>query len=268
MKCDYHMHSCYSHDSNTPMTRQAERAVKLGLDEICFTDHVDFYGVDLFGGDAADKDYSGYFSEIEQLREKFRGKLTVRAGHEFGLQSHTTAHYEALYAKYRDKYDFILLSVHEINDLGLWGHDYQHGKTQAEYTRGYYEEILRIMQSYHDYSVLAHLDLITRYERENPYPFEGVRDLVREILTRAIDEGKGIELNTSSWRYGLRDTTPCREILELYHELGGEVLTLGSDAHNPEYLADHMDTARNILKGIGFTKFCTFEKMRPIFHAL
>lgn len=265
MKCDYHLHSYYSHDSNTPMTLQAERAVKLGLDEICFTDHVDYVG-----GYASNTDYSRYFSEIAQVGEKFRGKLTVRAGLEFGLQSHTTAHYESLFAEYQDELDFVLLSVHEIDDLELWGQDYQRTRTQAEYTRGYYEELLRIMQSYHSYSVLAHLDLIVRYERLHPYPypFEGVRDIVEEILRTAIDEGKGIEMNTSSWRYGLRDTTPCREILELYHDLGGEILTLGSDAHNPEYLADHMDTACEILKDIGFTKFCTFEKMTPIFHAL
>ena len=273
MKCDYHVHSYYSDDSSTPMERQVRRAISLGLNELCFTDHVD-YGVKVDCDDprsqtyAANVDYPRYFPEIEELREKFRGKLVIRSGLEFGVQTHTIPQYEELFERYREKIDFVLLSVHEIDDLDLWGQEYQRGKTQAEYNRGYYEELLRVIQNYHDYSVLAHVDLMVRYDRKGVYPFAKVRDIVAEILTAAINDGKGIELNTSSWRYRLSDTTPSREILELYHDLGGEVLTLGSDAHSPDYLADHMDEGREILKGIGFTKFCTFEKMRPIFHEL
>ncbi|MBQ7154550.1 MAG: histidinol-phosphatase HisJ family protein [Synergistaceae bacterium] len=273
MKCDYHLHSEYSDDSSTPMRSQAEQAVRLGLDELCFTDHVD-YGVKFDHYDPrslthlANVDYSRYFAEIEEVRQEFADRLTIRAGLEFGVQTHTIPDYERLYSKYNDELDFILLSIHEIDDMELWGHEYQRGKSQAEYTRGYYEELLKIVQSYHDYSVLAHLDLIARYDGRDAYPFAKVRDIVAEILRTAIDDGKGIELNTSSWRYGLADTTPCREILRLYLELGGEILTLGSDAHNPGYLGAHMDEAREILLGLGYRSFCTFENMAPIFHTL
>ncbi|MBQ3394956.1 MAG: histidinol phosphate phosphatase, partial [Synergistaceae bacterium] len=98
--------------------------------------------------------------------------------------------------------------------------------------------------------------------------FAKVKDIVTEILTQAINDNKGIELNTSSWRYGLKDTQPCREILKLYHDLGGEILTLGSDAHTPDYLYAHMNEARDILRDLGFKYFCTFEKMIPEFHEL
>ncbi|MBQ7544658.1 MAG: histidinol-phosphatase HisJ family protein [Synergistaceae bacterium] len=271
MKADYHVHSNYSDDSSTPMRAQAEQAVKLGLDELCFTDHVD-YGVKFDHYDPrslthlANVDYSRYFGELGQVREEFSPRLTVRAGLEFGVQTHTIPDYERLYRQYRDKLDFVLLSIHEIDNMELWGHEYQQGKTQAEYTRIYYEELLKIVRSYHDYSVLAHVDLIARYDGKKAYPFAKVRDIVAEVLRTAIDDGKGIELNTSSWRYGLDDTTPCREILRLYRELGGEILTLGSDAHNTGYLADHFEEAREILRGLGYRRFCTFEKMRPIFH--
>ena len=262
MICDYHMHSEFSHDSSTPMKSLAKRAVELGLDEICFTDHVDYCGYD---------SYSRYFAEIERVKNEFAGKLTIRAGWEFGLQTHTMADFENLYAKYCDKLDFVLLSIHDIDDLELWSREYQRGKSQAEYTLGYYEKLLKLVQNYHDYSVLAHLDLITRYDVrdiKSSYPFENVRDIVAEILETAIRDGKGIELNTSSWRYGLTDTTPCREILKLYRELGGKILTMGSDAHNPGYVGAHFDEGREILKSLGFREFCTFEKMRPEFHLL
>ncbi|MBQ9574168.1 MAG: histidinol-phosphatase HisJ family protein [Synergistaceae bacterium] len=262
MKCDYHVHSYYSDDSNVPMERQLKKACSLGLDELCFTDHVD-YGV---GGDNIN--YARYFSELDRMREKFSGKITVRSGLEFGVQSHRTRYYESVYNSYRENIDFILLSIHQVNDLTLWSQSYQSGKTQDEYNRGYYEELLNVVRCYHDYSVLAHLDVIVRYDMAGVYPFAKAKDIIAEILTEAINDGKGIELNTSSWRYGLTDTQPSREILKLYHDLGGEILSLGSDAHSPEYIYSHMDEATAILKGIGFRRFCTFDKMKPSFHEL
>lgn len=262
MKCDYHIHSYYSDDSNTSMERQIKRACELGLDEICFTDHVD-YGVRF-----EDIDYPRYFAEIARLREKYAGKISVHSGLECGVQVHTIPEYESLYETYSGEIDFILLSVHQVDNLCFWNQEYQSGKSQAEYNWGYYEELLRVVQRYQDYSVLAHLDLIVRYDMAGVYPFSKVKDIIAEILTAVINSGKGIEINTSSWRYGLKDTQPSREILTLYHDLGGEILTLGSDSHSPEFVHDHMSEARDILRSIGFRRFCTFEKMKPVYHEL
>lgn len=275
MKCDYHVHSVFSDDSSTPMESQAKQAVRLGLDELCFTDHVD-YGVKFDHDDPmlqsypydSNVNYPEYFPAIERVREEFRDKLKIRAGLEFGVQTITIKQYEDLYSKYQEKLDFVLLSVHQVDNLAFWNQDYQSGKSQAEYNLGYYEELLRVIQRFHNYSVLAHLDLIVRYDLKGAYPFGKVRDIVAEILRTAIQDGKGIELNTSSWRYGLTDTQPCREILKMYRDFGGEILTLGSDAHNPGYVGAHMDEGREILRSLGYTKFCTFEKMKPNFHAL
>lgn len=83
-----------------------------------------------------------------------------------------------------------------------------------------------------------------------------------------IQDGKGIEINTSSHRYGLKDSTPSRDILKLYKELGGKIITIGSDSHKPEHLGAYIDEAKELLKETGFDSFCTFEKMKPIFHQL
>ena len=262
MKCDYHVHSNYSDDSNTPMERQIKRAIEIGLDEICFTDHVD-YGVRY-----EDIDYPRYFGEIDGLREKYAGKIVIRSGLECGVQVHTITQYESLCEAYSGDLDFVLLSIHQVNNICFWNQEYQSGKTQDEYNMGYYEELLRVVRGYEDYSVLAHLDLMVRYDMAGAYPFRKAKDIIAEILTETINHGKGIEMNTASWRYGLNDTQPCREILRLYHDLGGEILTLGSDSHSPEYICDHMSEAREILRGIGFKNFCTFEGMRPSFHTL
>lgn len=273
MKCDYHVHSYFSDDSSTPTEQQVLRAIELGLDEICFTEHVD-YGIKVDHDEPNESnrdlnaDYPRYFEELDRLKEKYSGKITIRDGLEFGVQSHTTGKYEALFERYREKLDFVLLSIHQVNDLESWTQDFQRGKTQDQYQQEYYAEMLNLVRNYHDYSVLAHMDLLTRYDLAGPYPFEKLRDVVAEILKTAINDGKGIELNTSSWRYKLEDTQPCRDILRLYRDLGGEILTLGSDAHSPEFIYDHVDEAREILSGLGFTKFCTFEKMTPVFHEL
>ena len=93
--------------------------------------------------------------------------------------------------------------------------------------------------------------------------------MIAEILKLAIADGKGIELNTSSWKYGLKDTQPSRAILKLYKDLGGKILTAGSDAHFSKVLADHLDEGYQILRDeIGFTEICTFDHMKPIFHTL
>lgn len=265
MFADYHVHTYYSDDSETPMEAQVERAISLGLREICFTDHVD-YGIKRDWDDPrgmeyrkggpgepermalANVDYPRYFKEIEELKRKYKDQIIIRAGLEFGIQTITIPQYDKLYSKYGDKLDFVLLSVHQVDNQELWTQDFQRGKTQEEYNRRYYEEILAVINQFKNYDVLAHLDLITRYDKNGIYPFEKVQDIIKEILKIIIAEGKGLELNTSSWRYGLSDTQPSRDILRLYKDLGGKYITLGSDAHTPEYMAAHFEDAKDILE--------------------
>ena len=264
MFADYHVHTYYSDDSETPMEIQVERAVALGLQEICFTDHVD-YGIKRDWDDPkgmnyrkggfgepermalSNVDYPRYFKEIEEIRIRYSDKIIIRAGLEFGILVTTIPQYEALYEKFSDKLDLVLLSVHQIDNLELWTQDFQRGKSQEEYNRRYYQEILKVVQKYKNYDILAHLDLITRYDNYGAYPFENVRDIVEEILKIIISEGKGLELNTSSWRYGLPDTQPSKDIIRLYKELGGRYISFGSDAHTPEFIASHFEEVNRIL---------------------
>lgn len=283
MLADYHVHTAYSDDSDYPMEAVVQDAIRLGIEELCFTDHVD-YGIkrdwddprgmlwrDGGPGEPAriplsNVDYPRYVEQVAALQQKYAGRITLRLGLEFGMQTHTIPQYEALYARY--PFDFILLSVHQVEDKEFWTQDFQRGRTQQQYNERYYEELLALVQRYHHYSVLAHLDLITRYDPAGPYPFEKLRPLLTEILKTVIADGKGIELNTSSRRYGLPDLTPSRDILRLYHELGGTILTIGSDSHRPQHLGADLLTAQKQLRELGFTQFCTFERMQPVFHEL
>ena len=276
MLADYHVHTEFSDDSTYPMEAVVKDAIGLGLDEICVTDHVD-YGIKAdwdsgqeilyrHGEPMANVDYPRYAEEIERMRELYGGQLTVKMGMEFGVQVHTIPRFEALFRRY--PFDFIILSIHQVEDKEFWTQDFQKGRTQREYNERYYEEMLRVVRAYKNYSVLGHMDMIKRYDKAGIYPFEEVRPMVAEILKTVIADGKGIELNTSSHRYGLTDSMPSAALLQLYKDLGGSIVTIGSDSHAPAHLGTCLEEAKTQLRELGFRRFCTYEEMEPRFHLL
>lgn len=290
MFADYHIHTYYSDDSTYPMEQVVKEAISKGITDLCFTDHVD-YGIK----EDADKltpeqrqelkvkiqhpnvpqynvDYPAYVAEYQDLKEKYADKINLKLGMEFGLQIHTIPQYQKLFNSY--PFDFIIMSCHQVENKEFWTQEFQQGRSQDEYNQRYYDEILAQVKNYHDYSVLGHLDLIARYDKAGIYPFAKIRDKIAEILKIVIADGKGIELNTSSVRYnihnaqGEHELTPSREILALYKELGGRIITVGSDSHKPEHLGAYIAEQSQELKKLGFKEICTFEKMQPIFHKL
>lgn len=276
MFADYHVHSEYSDDSTYPLEQVIRDAIGMGMDEICITDHVD-YGIkkDWDAGEKiayrgsqplANVDYPRYMAALRDMQIRYGDRIRIRVGLEFGIQTHTIPQFRALLTRYA--LDFVILSIHQVENQEFWTQEFQRGRTQREYNERYYEELLAVVQQYQGYSVLGHLDLITRYDKQGVYPFERVRPLVEAILRRVIADGKGIEVNTSSHRYGLTDTTPSVAILQLYRELGGTILTIGSDSHAPAHLGTYIGEARALLRDLGFRQFCTFERMQPVFHPL
>lgn len=283
MRADYHIHTEFSDDSDYAMEQVIKDAIKKGFDELCFTDHVD-YGVKKDwdepgemiyrkGGAGepdqmplANVDYPVYYKTFQKMKELYKDKISLKFGLEFGMQAHTIEKYEKLFARY--SFDFIILSVHEVEDKEFWDQGFQEGRTQQEYNERYYDEMLYLVQNYHNYSVLGHMDLITRYDKAGVYPFEKLKPILTKILKTVIADGKGIEINTSSHRYGLKDLTPSRDILKLYKELGGKIITIGSDSHKPEHLGAFVDETKEELKALGFEQICTFDKMKPVYHKL
>lgn len=261
MKADYHVHTYYSDDSECPMEAMVQQAIAIHLDEIAFTEHVD-YGVKTDLNCA----YDAYFKEIEMLRSRYAGQIIIKAGIEFGVQTHTIPEFRRDFEAY--PFDFVILSNHQIDNQEFWNYEYQEGRTQEEFQQRYYEEIYAVVKQYRSYSVLGHLDMIKRYDPYGSYPDEKIMGIVDQILRQVIADGKGIEVNTSCFKYGLKDLTPSREILKRYHQLGGTILTIGSDTHETEHLGDRFEAVRGILREIGFRQFCTFERMKPVYWDL
>ena len=158
MYADYHLHSEFSDDSGESMENQIARAIELGLDEMCFTDHVDYgikkdwddpRGIQWRGGDGmsssademsplANVNYPEYFAKLLRMRATFGSKISIRSGLEFGIQSITVQDYEKLFTKYRNELDFVLFSMHQVNNQEFWNQQFQEGKTQQEYNEQYY----------------------------------------------------------------------------------------------------------------------------------
>lgn len=276
MFADYHVHTEFSDDSVYPMKTVIQDAIAMGMNEICLTDHVD-YGVKIDwdcgkqiqyrnGEPLANVDYPRYISEIDRMKRLYGNKIRIKTGLEFGIQKHTIPDFQRLFEQYA--FDFIILSIHQVENQEFWTQDFQRGRSQKEYQQRYYEEMLAVVRDYKDYSVLGHMDLIARYDLAGVYPFEKVRPVIEDILRIVIADGKGIEVNTSSHRYGLTDTMPSANILKLYRDMGGRIITIGSDSHKPEHLGAYIRETQALLKSLGYKQFCTFEHMRPIFHDL
>lgn len=276
MFADYHVHSAFSDDSEYPMEEVIKQGIKIGLEELCFTEHVD-YGVKNEWQYENDQDlitdkrvhncnYKEYIEEFERCKNIYGNKINLKFGIEFGIQEHTIPKFQRDFERYN--FDFIILSCHQVEDKEFFIYRFQEGKTQDEYNMKYYQEILKVIKKYKNYSVLGHLDLIKRYDKVGDYPFEKTKDIITEILKVVIEDGKGIEVNTSNFRYKLNDLTPSRDILKLYKELGGEVLTIGSDSHVEAHLGHQIEYIKEELRELGFTKFCTYDKMEKTFHQL
>ena len=265
MIADYHVHTAFSDDSTYPMQDCLSHAIELGVEEICFTEHVD-YGVKGKPGQKPNCPTEEYLAEFNRCKKLFDGKIKMKFGMEFGMQVSTVEEFQKLFDAY--PFDFIILSCHQVDNQEFWTYEYQKTHKQEEYYQRYYQEIFDVMKVYDDWSVLGHLDMVKRYDKWGEYPFEKVRDIIAEILKLAIKKGKGIEINTSCYRYKLPDLTPSHEILKLYKDLGGKILTIGSDSHAESHLAVKIKETQAEILNLGFKNIYTFDKMQPVEHSL
>lgn len=260
---DYHIHTSFSDDSESPMKEYVKVAIEKMLDEICFTEHID-YGVK----STTNCNLKEYREEFLRCQSKYQNQIQIKYGIEFGVQTQTIDEFLRTFSL--NKFDFVILSCHQKNNLEFWNYQYQNSTKQKDYIEDYYNEILEVIQQFSNYSVIGHLDMIRRYDSVHMYLFEKVEPIIRKILQQVIADGKGIEINGSYARYGLGDWMPSKRILKMYHEMGGEIITFGTDAHQIDHIlkrADYNEIFQTMQK-IGYKAIYTFEEMKPIRHML
>ena len=260
---DFHLHSSFSSDSKESIENMIVRAQELGFKEICFTEHhdTDFkYEEGKF-----QVDIDAYRKELFEVRAK-PPAIKVRFGIESGYMTTTIEKTDRIMRGY--DFDFIIGSVHGIKEGDLYYIGCEPEDRERVY-REYLEEILEIVQAAEHFNVLGHINYPSKMEafKDKPMEYSDHPEICDKIFKTLIQNGKGMEFNTSSMRHSL-ETDSTMSFLKRFKELGGEILTIGTDSHRVESLNFMYKEAMDAIKAAGFKYICTFEKMEPIFHKI
>ena len=254
---DYHMHTKVSFDGHDSGLAMAQAAAAQGLREICFTDHIDCTPeMDMVF------DTARYNAEYDHLEVP---GLLIRRGMEYGL---TPDNADQLKIDLnRRHFDFVLGSVHLVDGVDIYFAPYWQDRSYDEAVRLHLETTLECVRAHEDYDVLGHLTYIAKCganPRHEPLRYCDHKSIMDEILTELIKRGKGMELNTSGIdRCG--GSLPTLDYFQRFHELGGKIVTVGSDAHDTARAGQYTHEMVGELGKI-FGYVCTFENRRPIFR--
>ena len=261
---DYHIHSNISTDAKDPMQALVDAAEKKGLREICFTEHMDL--------DYPYETKNNWCSDMQRYDETIKailvkGDLKVKKGIEVGLK-------DGVYDRLNDiidnnGLDFVIASQHLIGNEDPYYKSYYLGKDQKSVYESYLLEIFNKISAFNNFDVVGHIGYIVRF-----VPYEDVRiefleflDIIDEILRSVISRDKGIEVNTIGYSK-FKQSLPAINIVKRYFELGGETITIGSDAHEAFRVGDKNEWATQMLQNIGFKYITTYDKRQKSFIKL
>ncbi|WP_409298377.1 histidinol-phosphatase HisJ family protein [Peribacillus sp. SCS-26] len=266
---DYHVHTEFSADSKMPMETACKTALEQGITEIAFTEHVDYFypGSELVW----EFDYCSYAQKIDALRKEYEGRLTILKAVEMGL--HPSSFAQSKDFTDTNEFDFIIGSVHIAGGLDLHNGDFFKGKTLHESLEAYFEDMNAYVKEYQDFNILGHLTLIKRYLHFVDAGWRDIKwhsyfDIIEDTFKHLIHTGRGIEINLSGFRYRIDVPLPNLPFVQLYKQTGGEIITVGTDAHSKHFIGRHMEEAYSILKTAGFQYIASYRERKPVFHRL
>ena len=261
MKVNYHFHSQVSFDAEYPLTEMCRAAEKAGLRHLCLTDHCDL--IDEYGKPDDSFDWNRVDAELREARRAFP-ELDIRRGIELGQALLRPEAAERVLSE--PGIDFVLGSMHNTTS----GLDYYWVEFRDR------AQCMKQLEEYLDYlwqisgtdwmDSLAHLTYPIRYMRFRDgvdVDFHPLDDMIREILKRLVERGKALEINTSGYRQGMGEPLPPAYILRMYRELGGELITIGTDAHEPENMADGLLQGTALLEECGFRYVTLYQDRKP-----
>ncbi len=268
---DSHVHSHHSHDAVSSLEDICRAAIEKGIAGVSVCDHADMWFYE------AQNTYEGFracIAEILVLREKYAGRLKLLQGIEMAEYLFDPARAEILY-KLGD-YDVIAGSVHSVAyrdiadaysrvDFGAMAEEDIHG-----FLREYFAKMREMIEKT-DFDVLTHLTCPLRYingkygRNIDVFRFE---EEIREILRMIIERDIALEINTSGIGTAFEEYMPTVPLMRLYREMGGKLLTLGSDAHTPDRIGNAFTETKALLRGLGFSTYCYYEKREPQFVVL
>lgn len=260
---DYHTHSSVSFDSNASALKMAQKAKEIGLKEICFTDHYDY----LFNPN--DNHYlftkEEYSSAYDNL---FVDGIKIKKGVEFGLTPWDAPNLEELINNF--DFDFIIGSVHYLESGDPYTEEkFWNARSTKESFRDYLEGVYNCVKVHNNFSVLGHLTYVSKCKlnpTKEPVLYKDFTDISDEIMKELAFKGIGLEVNTSGVD-AVGKFLPDRDFLIRFKELGGEIITVGTDSHDENRIGQYVPQALEMIKDV-FGYVCTFEKRKPIFNKL
>lgn len=256
---DYHIHSNLSCDSQATMAEMCRKALALGISEIAFTEHFDPKPEDVCAGFY---NPAAYFHALELARLEFGPEgLTIRAGIEVGEMHRYRDQIEPVLARW--PYDLVLGSLHWVGENSVFDPEFFCHTAAQQAIADYFTEQVELVRG-GGFDVLSHLDVFKRtaYRVYGEFDIADWEDLVRPVWQACIETGIGIEINTSGWRYEVNQPHPPLEALRWYRDMGGELLTVGSDSHQPAQLGFSLPEALNLARAAGFTRLACYERRR------
>lgn len=266
LNSDFHIHTSFSADSDAPMSSMIEEGIRRGLTTMCFTEHLDYdYIAD---GMEFVVDTCAYRKELERCRSLYGEKIELLFGIELGLKPSLADRLTDYLNKW--DFDFVIGSSHTVHDADPYYPSFYEGRREKDCYLEYFQTIPENLAAFSDLDTYGHLDYVVRYgpNKNRYYSYEKYRDVLDEALRSIIHHGVGLELNTAGYKYGLGAPNPHPDVLRRYRELGGEIITVGSDGHAPEHLAYDFHKVRDLLLSSGFHYYTIFRKRKPEFIKL
>lgn len=261
---DYHLHTKYSSDCHVDPFRLAISAEKMGLSDICITDHLDFdenYVKDFIF------DINSYAIDIKKLNQ-LDLSINIKMGFEFGLKDEKTF-IKAWDIVKNYEPDFIIGSVHRT-DLGdPYDKEYFRNYFKGEIYQNYYDNLAQISCQSSGYNVLGHYDYIAKFApyRNRTVLYEHHITQFDQVFKHLIDNGLGLEINTSIY-HSKTEAMWGLDVLRRYVELGGYYVTIGSDAHDLNHVGWRIRDAIELAQSAGIKYIAKFDKMKPIYHSV
>lgn len=268
---DNHNHSQFSFDGKRSSVEEAAfEAVSKGLSGIAFTDHCDFFVPEMKA--QYEKlvpeifDVPAQQEEIDRVQALVgEGRLKILKGIEIGM--HENHHEDIRRMLSENSFDQVIASVHYLDGIDPFYGGYYEDKDWKTAYGHYLETIYNEMTWLGDFDIMGHFDYVVRYA---PYPESCLRyrdfsDILDEMFRFLIHEGKALEINTKSYQdYKGRPVSLDHGILERYRELGGEIVSLGSDSHDPFRVGHDFARFAELLKSLGFRWTAHYEKRKLV----
>lgn len=256
---DCHLHSFISFDSDCPIENIIQSAIKLELNSICFTEHYDLDFPEEYNMNFS-FDIDKYFHTINALKNKYFKDIELLAGIELGLMPHLNNSINNLIGDY--KFDYIIGSTHVIDNKDPYYPEYWANKDVKEAFITYFKTSLNNINNIHNFDAFGHLDYISRYDETKSYNALDYKEYIDEILKLLIEKDKALEINSAGLKKNLHTTNPDLYVIKRYKELGGHLITIGSDSHDSQYIAYGFDKVRDILINAGFKHYNIYKNRK------